>query len=117
MQHLFRHTLVTRGWPTWARYLCATVIVLAAFLVRLSLGGFLPGYPFLLFFAAIMANAVLFDRGSGIYSVALSALLSVYFFMKPIGSLRIGEPRNVVGLIFFLAIAGQPHRDPAQHRP
>jgi two-component sensor histidine kinase len=105
MQLLFRHTLVTRGRPAWARYLCATVIVLAAFLVRLSLGGFLPGYPFLLFFAAIMTNAVLFDRGTGIYSVALSALLSVYFFMEPVGSLRIGEPRNVVGLIFFLAIA------------
>ena len=51
---IFRHTFLTRGWPTWARYTVTVLIVFASLGLRLALGHYLPGSPFLLFFLAII---------------------------------------------------------------
>jgi two-component sensor histidine kinase len=104
MQALFTYTFLTRGWPVWARYLCATLVVLIMLVLRMGLSAYLPAFPFLLFFVAIILNAVLFDRGSGFYTVALSALMADYFFLEPVGSLWIEDHRAVLGLILYLLI-------------
>jgi two-component system, sensor histidine kinase PdtaS len=101
---LFTRTFRTRGWPVWARYLCTAGIVLAALAVRLALQPVLPGYQFLLFFAAIITCAVLFDRGSGIVAVLLSAGLAAFFLIEPEWSFEIEETRHVYGLSLFIAI-------------
>jgi two-component system, sensor histidine kinase PdtaS len=104
MQAFFTYTFHTRGWPVWARYLGATLVVLITLVLRLGLTEYLPAYPFLLFFVAIILNATLFDWSSGFYTVALSAAFSAYFFLEPIGSLRVADSRAVLGLILFLVI-------------
>ncbi|WP_201842616.1 sensor histidine kinase [Microvirga zambiensis] len=104
MQALFTYTFLTRGWPVWARYLGATLVVLIMLVLRIGLSAYLPAFPFLLFFMAIIVNAVLFNRGSGFYTVALSAVLADYFFLEPVGSLRIEDHRATLGLILYLMI-------------
>jgi two-component sensor histidine kinase len=105
MLQFLKQSFATGDAPAWSGYLCATLFVVTAFLVRLSLGGFLPGYPFLLFFLAIIASAVLFDRGAGFYSVVLSGVLSTYFFLDSAGTLHVEDPYHIIGLIFFLIVA------------
>ena len=104
MRALFTYTLRTRRWPIWGRYLGATLVILITLKLRLGLTGNLPAFPFLLFFAAIIVNAVLFDRGSGFYTVALSAILADYFFIEPVGSVYIEDYRAVISLILYLMI-------------
>ncbi|MFC1458093.1 sensor histidine kinase [Microvirga arabica] len=104
MQAFFTYTFLTRGWPVWARYLGATLVVLIMLMLRIGLSVYLPAFPFLLFFMAIIVNAVIFNRGSGFYTVALSAVLADYFFLEPVGSLRIDDSRTVLGLILYLMI-------------
>lgn len=105
MQHLFTSTFRTRGWPIWARYLATTALVTAVLLLRLWIGPSLAGYPILLFFAAVIASAVLFDRGSGFYAALLSAVDVAYFLMPPFGSLKVENPPDLLALILFLAIS------------
>jgi PAS domain S-box-containing protein len=69
--------------PRIARYALTVLIVLAFFLLRRSLGESLQGYPFLLFFPAIIICAAAFDRGSGLLAVGLSTILAVTFFVGP----------------------------------
>ncbi|ACL63284.1 sensor histidine kinase [Methylobacterium nodulans] len=104
MKHLFTETFRTPGWPTWAQYLATTAVVTAVLLVRVWLGPHLSGFPVLLFFAAIIVCAVLFDRGCGIYAVLLSAGYVAYFLLSPIYSLKVASPSDIVGLFLFVAI-------------
>ena len=104
MHALFTYSFRTRRWPVWGRYLGATLVILITLMLRLGLTEYLPAFPFLLFFAAIIINAVLFDRGSGFYTVVLSAILADYFFIEPIGSIDIEDYRAVIGLILYLMI-------------
>jgi len=101
---LFTKTFRTRGWPVWARYLCTVLIVFVALAIRLALQPVLPGYQFLLFFAAIITCAVLFDRGSGVVAVFLSAGLAAFFLIEPEWSFGIDETRHIYGLSLFIAI-------------
>lgn len=107
MLNLIGLTLVTRTWPTWLRYLTTVLIVLASLFVRSALQSGIaenvPGSPFLLFFLAILLSAALFDHGTGIFAVILSALLSKWFFIAPTGSLAASGP-NLLGLFFFVVI-------------
>jgi two-component system, sensor histidine kinase PdtaS len=107
MLNLISLTLVTRTWPTWLRYLTTVLIVLATLLVRSALQSGItdnvPGSPFLLFFLAIIISSVLFDHGTGVFAVFLSALLSKWFFIAPIGSLVAAGP-ELLGLFFFVVI-------------
>ncbi|WP_230531087.1 sensor histidine kinase [Microvirga roseola] len=104
MQNLFTYTFQTRNWPVWARYLGATLVVALALMARLALDDYLPAYPFLLFFASIIINASLFNRGTGFYSVVLSAVLATVFFIEPVGRFEVEDPRQITGMIFFLVI-------------
>jgi two-component system, sensor histidine kinase PdtaS len=96
--------LVVRSLPTWARWAIAVLLVVASFLVRYSLFGQSTTLPYLLFFPAICASAVMLDRGAGFVAALLSALLALFNFVEPVGSLTLnGEAAISVGL--FLAVS------------
>ena len=101
---LFRYTFVSRAWPSWARYLATVLIVCAMLGLRLALGDLFQGYPFLFFFLAILASAALFNRGSGILAVLLSAVLAKWFLIPPTGTLNIATTTDVIALSSFIAV-------------
>jgi two-component sensor histidine kinase len=95
----------TRSLPIAVRYGATVGIVMLMFLLRLAAEPMLPeGYPFLLFFVAILLSSALFDHGSGLVAVVLSSLLSATWFMPPTGSLKLEDGRHLVVLGLFVAI-------------
>src|SRR5690242_10931165 len=95
----------TRALPAWARYGATIAIVLSIFLVRRAAEPILPeGYPFLLFFVAILVSASLFDHGASLLATVLSAMLAAWFYLPPFGSLRVEDQRQVIALLLFALI-------------
>jgi two-component sensor histidine kinase len=91
--------------PTWLRYVGTIAIVAGTFLVRRVLDPVLPeGYPFLLFFIAILLSASVFDRGSGFLATGLSAFLAAYFYLPPLDDGTGANVRHAVALLLFVAI-------------
>jgi two-component sensor histidine kinase len=78
-------------------------LVGVAFAIRYAIFGWVDELPFALFFPAVMVAAVLFDRGSGLFATALSAGLTVYFFM---GESPFSSATNNVRLILFVLVGG-----------
>ena len=72
--------------------------------LRLALGDLFQGYPFLFFFLEILASAALFNRGSGIFAVLLSAVLAKWFLIPPTGTLNIATTTDVIALSSFIAV-------------
>src|SRR5918911_1687888 len=101
MQNIFRYTSQSRHFPAWARYAITTLVVLIAFGGRYLLWGTLTGYPFILFFPAVIVVAILFDHGTGVYAVGLSTVLAIYFFLAPTGSLELARTDNLVAVMIF----------------
>lgn len=60
--------------PILVRYGATTLMVLLAFGIRIVLGNYTGAYGFLFFIIPIVASALLFDRGTGYFALALSAL-------------------------------------------
>ncbi|WP_207538649.1 sensor histidine kinase [Sabulicella rubraurantiaca] len=104
MVQLFMLTATTRALPNWIRYTAATALVALAALIRLALFGPEPGRPYFTFYPAIVITAVVFDRGSGFYAIALSALVAVWAFVEPAGSFafRLSE---AAALTYFILSA------------
>lgn len=105
---LIEKTRPLRKVPIAARYLLAVTVVELFFVLRLALGETLAGFPYLLFFPAIILCAVVFDRGTGFFATVLSAVQAVYFFIEPIGAftLTAGQALSLVIFVltgFFLA--------------
>src|SRR5579864_8048178 len=87
-------------WPR--RYGCALIAVAAAALLRYGLDialGFTQ--PFILFYPTIMLIALLGGLGPGVFATLLSAGIAEYFFMEPLNSLVLKNPRDIVGLVLF----------------
>jgi two-component system, sensor histidine kinase PdtaS len=105
--HLFDDHLRLANVSPWARYALATVVVLLAFAARYLIiqSGAPRTYPFLLFFPAIILVAMLFDRGSGIYAVLLSAVIVDYFIIEPVGSFAVATVADGTALAVF-TVAG-----------
>jgi two-component sensor histidine kinase len=101
---LFRYAFLSRGWPIWARYLATTLIIVLAAAARQVLQPYSPGSPFLLFFLGIIVCSALFDHGTGIYSVLLSAALAKWFFIEPLGTLDLRGGPELFGMSVFIAI-------------
>jgi two-component sensor histidine kinase len=102
MHSILRYTRQSRGFPAWARYAITTLIVLVAFALRYFLWANPVGNSFLVFFPAVILVSILFDHGTGVYAVAASALLAVYFFVDPVGSFSIQNPDDVVAMAVFV---------------
>lgn len=89
MYKLFEQPLVTRSWPTAARYGVTLLMVLAALAATAWLGPHMHGHTFTFFYAAVIAAGVLFNNGSSIVALLLSAVLTDYFFLEPVRSFDI----------------------------
>lgn len=95
----------TRTLPAPARYGITCALVGAVFLLRRAADPWLPdSYPFLLFFVAILLAAALFDHGCGFLAVILSALLSAWAYLPPVGVMRVAGDGNLLALGLFVAI-------------
>ena len=72
-------------------YAAATGLWLTALSLRWVFEGTLPpGYPFMTFYAPVIAAVFFFGLGPGILVAALSALSSWYLFIPPFGSFGLG---------------------------
>ena len=91
--------------PVWLRYVLTTAIVLLAFVLRLATAPAMNGYPFLLFFPAIVVVSIAFDRGTGVYAVALSATLAWYFLIPVQRSFRLVSWDAALPLILYVIVA------------
>lgn len=58
--------------PVFVRYAAAALLVLVTFVLRLGVQESTDAYGFVLFVPAVMAAALLFDRGTGFFALALS---------------------------------------------
>jgi two-component system, LuxR family, sensor kinase FixL len=82
----------------------ALLLVLASFALRLLLlqGWLGEKVPFLQFFPAIMLAAWLGGLGPGLLAVGVSAAVTLYFFIQPIGSLTPADPADGLALLLFV---------------
>ena len=93
----------TRRWSFWARLGLTTVALAAVYLFQIPLEREVPGEPFLLFFLVVMASTLACGRTVGLLSVALSALLSVFFF-EP-GTLALHHAGDLVRIELYALLA------------
>lgn len=90
--------------PLVVRHLLAAALVLLFFGVRFVLEDELGGYPFLLFFPALVLSSVLLNRGSGFTALGLSTLLTWFFFLTPNRDFDLPSGRETLALVLFIAI-------------
>jgi hypothetical protein len=102
VENLFQRTLVSRAFPTWARYSITTVLVALAAWAKLA--GEFGRYPFLLFFPVTIRSGVVFGRGTSFFATLLSATFAGYYFLSPERTLRVEQVQDVVALVLFTAI-------------
>jgi len=86
------------------RYLATLLIVSTMLALGLALDEHFHGFPFLLFSFAILISSALFDRGSGAFSVLLSAFFAKWFFIAPTGTIRVENTGDLIALSCFTAI-------------
>jgi two-component system, sensor histidine kinase PdtaS len=104
MRELFDKTRSLRHLPWVVRYGATAILVLISFAIRQIFSDVLREFPFLPFFPALILSAVLFNRGSGLVATVLSAVLSAYFFLEPLGSFAIRDPGQFLGWCLFVVI-------------
>ena len=89
-----------------ARYMTATVAVAVAFALRMALHPILHDHsPFLVFTLAVVFAAWRGGLGPGLYAMALSALLALFFFVAPAGTGGFLSPRDLMSLLLYLIIS------------
>ena len=95
----------TRRWPVALRYAATCGLVAAVLALRQMADPILGEHErFLLFLAAILLSATLFDRGSGILATILSALAVSYAYMPPRHTLVISDRAQLAALLIFVVI-------------
>jgi PAS domain S-box-containing protein len=93
------------------RYAFALVAATAAGLVQYGLNvalGFTQ--PFILFYPTIILIVLLTGWGPGLLATFLSAAIASYFFLEPLNSFAVRNPRDIVAVVLFglvgVAISG-----------
>ena len=89
---------------TARNYAVAVLAVLAATAVRFLAGGFLADQPFVTFFLATLVVVVFAGSGPGVLATLLSVISAKYFFLAPIGSFEIHDPRSLAKTAIFTVI-------------
>ena len=85
-------------------YAVAVLAVLAAMAVRFMLDGFLADQPYAPFFLATLVVVVFAGSGPGVLATLLSVISAKYFFLAPIGSFEIHDPRSLAKTAIFTVI-------------
>jgi two-component sensor histidine kinase len=85
--------------PILVRYGITALIVLLTFGLRLALEGRTGAYGFILFIPAVMAASLLFDRGTGLFALALSmaSVASIIPWAQALGT-------HVASFVIFAAV-------------
>ena len=60
--------------------------------------------PFVLFYPVITLIALLGGFGPALFATVLSAGVAAYFLMEPLNSFKVEKPRDLVGLLLFIAM-------------
>ena len=85
-------------------YAVAVLAVAAATAMKFLAGGFLAEQPFVLFFLATLVVVVFAGSGPGLLATLLSVISAKYFFLAPIGSFEINDPRSLARTAIFTVI-------------
>jgi len=84
------------------RYVLAIVMVLAAAAVRaVTLQALGTRFGFATFYPAVILAALYGGWQAGLLATALSAFLTYYFWMEPVGHFAIKQPADLLALAFF----------------
>ena len=100
MEALLR-LLPARRQPFLVRYGCAAAAVGICFVVVVSLNQLSGFISFYVMFPAIFGSSIVFDRGSGVFSVAISTIL-LYTLARPPGDLLPPQPAILALVLFFI---------------
>jgi PAS domain S-box-containing protein len=83
--------------------LTAIICVLGAFLLRLLLAhGLGLNAPFVTFYPALAIASIVCGTRAGVIATILSALLTAYFWLEPVGALGIRSPADKLAMVIFL---------------
>ncbi len=93
-----------RAAPLSTSYGLTVLLVALAAAIRWGLGHIGPMSPFLTFYPALMLAALIGGLGPGLAATVLGALAADYFFILPVGSLRITNLGDGVALALFLFV-------------
>lgn len=102
MERLLLALLRRQRSPVWLRYAGATAIVLVAAGLRAAFGEMLESAPYLMFIPGVFICALLFDRGSGLFATALSAIVA-YQLVPPAYD---GAWRQLPPIALFVLVGG-----------
>lgn len=83
-------------------YVIALVMVGFSFLLRMSAGGFLSNYPYLMFILPVLVASFFGGFGPGLLSALLSAGIVQYVFVSGSASLLPASPQEWIGLLIYL---------------
>src|SRR5262245_14151413 len=103
MEQTFLRWLPPRPHSFLVRYSTTAVLVGVGFVALVGLQGRGGLLGFYLLFPAIFVASILFNRGAGVFAVALSCLL-LYLFLRPAGSILL-PAEFIVPLVIFAVVA------------
>ena len=86
----------------WFGYALAVVMPTLGYLIRLTLGETLVGYPFITFFLAVIVTAAFGTPGAAVLAAILSAMLANSLMLESGGSFIPQNASAIIGLAFFI---------------
>jgi two-component sensor histidine kinase len=93
-----------RRWSWWMRLGVVAAALVAAYLFQIPMERAVPGEPFLLFFLVVVAASLAFGDRIGLFGVAFSTFLSLFFF-EPNHSLMLHDAADLVRVELYGVLA------------
>jgi signal transduction histidine kinase/CheY-like chemotaxis protein len=85
-------------------YGSAILLSLAALAIRLALGERLTGFPFLTFYPAVLATALIGGRGPGLLAATLSWMLAWFFLVQPANAFGFNTIGDVLATALYVFV-------------
>lgn len=103
--HWLERLPIAQGKPL-AAFAATCGLIAGAYFLRVAAAPWLPpGFPYVTFFPAVIIASFLFGVRMGLFAGVACGLLAWYFFIPPVGSLRLGSGA-VVALGFYVLVIG-----------
>jgi K+-sensing histidine kinase KdpD len=87
------------------RCVIAAGVSLAAFALRIAVGGWDAGSAYVPFLPVVVIATLLLGLAPGLLAAALGWVLAVVWFVEPVGGFRIDDWQDIAFAIFFPAAA------------